>query len=269
VIGVENKNYTVKDIYARVEKMVGGNTNKIEDVITFGEKDSSVNKILVCWMSDIAAINYAAKTGADLIISHESPFFPYNVNSTGGIPEFMTWHSNRNRIKLLVQNNIKLIRMHGPLDIYCIYDEFAAVLGLGEPIVTHAPTIKVYEIAPIPYGDLIRRVKKAVGMSTLRASGGDPKRVVKRIGLPCGGFGLFVNVEYMQIVLDIGCEVLIAGETDSYGIRFAIDAGVDMIETGHEISENPGLRKFAAALGEHIPEIPVEFYENKPPFIFI
>ena len=270
---MENKKLTVGDVYRCIEKMTERKAfNENEDLITFGLAESQVNKILVCWMADAAAIRYAAQTGADLMICHEAPFYNFDTDYTSGspsVPAYFSRHTNYNRVKLLTQNEISIIRIHNPLDYYCIFDDFAAQLELGEPVAAVNPTLKVYEIAPVTYGDLIEHVKCVLGLPLLRASNGDLNRVVKRIGLPWGGLGLFVNVWYVQSVLNLGCDVLIAGETDNYGIRFAIDAGVDMIETGHEISENAGLSRFSRELAALLPETPVEFYENKSPFIFI
>ena len=43
----------------------------------------------------------------------------------------------------------------------------------------------------------------------------------------------------------------------------------DMVETGHEISENAGLRNFAERMNQEIREIDVYFYENKSPFLVV
>jgi putative NIF3 family GTP cyclohydrolase 1 type 2 len=245
--------------------------NPDEDGLLFGLAAAQVNKIQVCWMSDTHAIENAARIGANLIITHESPFFPYNVTHRGGVPDYLSWHTNHNRIKLLAAGDIAVVRMHGPLDSLCIFDAFADALGLGAPAVDEPGYVKIYDIPPIAYKDLIEHVKKALEMPALRASNGCADRVIKRVGLPWGGLGLFVNVGYMQKLLNYNCDVFIAGETDNYGIRFAADAGVDMIETGHEISENIGIRRFSEILGDKLSEISdiqVIFYENTSPFNF-
>jgi len=67
-------------------------------------------------------------------------------------------------------------------------------------------------------------------------------------------------------IVDHNCDLFIAGETDNYATRFAIDSGVDLIETGHEISENPGLKHFSKMLQNEFKNIEVVFYENKSPW---
>lgn len=237
-----------------------------EEGIRFGNVDQAVQKILLCWMANIEAIKYAIDINADLIIAHESVLYPYNIFEQSGPPDFLGWHINNRRIELLAKNNISVIRAHITLDKLCIFDDFASALELGNPVVSKPDFIKIYQIEPITYGDLIEHVKNVLGLECLRATPGDKNRVIRRIGLPWGGLGLFTNVKYMQNLLNEGCDVFIAGETDNYGFHFATDSGIDLIETSHEVSENPGLKNFYKKLCESFPSLKVEFYENRPPF---
>lgn len=100
-------------------------------------------------------------------------------------------------------------------------------------------------------------------MSGIRvANAGNQKHKVKRVGLPWGGLGLFVNVGYQQQLIELGCDVFIAGEADNYGFRFAVESGVAMIETSHEVSENPGLATFTELLAQAFPKVTFRFHEN-------
>ncbi len=74
------------------------------------------------------------------------------------------------------------------------------------------------------------------------------------------------NAAHQANLLRHAPDAFIAGETDSYAMHFAADSGVYLIETGHEISENIGIRKFRDKLGEELPGIRVTYFENKPPF---
>jgi len=164
----------------------------------------------------------------------------------------------------LEEHDLTLVRIHGSLDEICIYDDFVALLGLGHPVAERG-LAKVYEIQPSPLSALVERVKERTGMPSLRVS--CPKgmeQIVHRVGLPWGGLGLFVNVTYQQRLIEMGCDVLIAGESDNYGFRFSAELGIPMIETGHEISENPGLEHFARMLQSRFPELDVAFYECEP-----
>jgi putative NIF3 family GTP cyclohydrolase 1 type 2 len=47
------------------------------------------------------------------------------------------------------------------------------------------------------------------------------------------------------------------------GVRFAAECGIPMIETSHEVSENPGLRRLTGVLDEAFPDVQFAFYENE------
>ncbi len=240
-----------------------------EEGIRFGAPNAKVENILICWMADIAAINYAIQVKTDLIVTHESVLYPYDIFESEGAADFLSWETNHNRLKLLAENDITVVREHYSLDKLCIFDNFATILELGAPVISKGDFIKIYEPEEsMNYGELINSVKEKFNLKTVRVTKGNKARKIKRIGLPWGGLGLFVNVGYMNKLVEWGCDTFIAGETDNYGFHFAVDAGVDMIETGHEISENPGLCHFSKELSKAFPNLNVEFFENKPPFAY-
>jgi putative NIF3 family GTP cyclohydrolase 1 type 2 len=109
---------------------------------------------------------------------------------------------------------------------------------------------------------LIERVKSCVGLERLRVARPDgQQRPIRRIGLTWGGMGLFVNVAFQQELLEQGCDLFIAGEADSYAFRFATEAGVAVIETSHEASEQAGLRRFTEMLQAAFADVRFVFEE--------
>ena len=67
-------------------------------------------------------------------------------------------------------------------------------------------------------------------------------------------------------MIEMNWDAVIAGKTDDHGFRFSAECGVPMIETSHEVSENPGLRHFAEMLDDAFPDLQVSFYENSCPW---
>ncbi len=254
-----------RSIIAHIERLSGHPLNHDEGV-HHGDPERPVQRVLVTWMATADALRYAGEHGDDLVICHESAFYPYDVVILEDAPEdWQSWPTNRQRLDLLTQHDLVLMRAHGSVDDICIFDDFAAVLGLGEPTEYSEDLAKVYDIEPCTLSELVQRVKVATGMDAVRLSA--PRgldQVVRRVGLPWGGLGLFVNVRYQQRLIALGCDVMIAGESDNYGFRFGAELGIPMIETGHEISENPGLEHFARMLQEHFTELRVTFYTCEP-----
>ncbi len=255
---------TAADLIAFVEESVGHRLNSDEGVQRGSPKDE-VRSVLVCWMATRQALSRAGEVGSDLVIGHESLYYPYNVvNRKDGPAGWQDWATNRGRRELLDAHDLTFARMHGSVDELCIFDVFADQLGLGEPVEAEG-LAKVYEVEPCTVRELADRVRRRTGMEHMRVSApGGLDQVVRRIGLPWGGLGLFVNVGYQQKLLEMGCDALIAGEACSYGFRFPAECGVPMIETSHEGSENPGLLRFCEMLRERFPDLEIEFFEVPP-----
>jgi putative NIF3 family GTP cyclohydrolase 1 type 2 len=71
-----------------------------------------------------------------------------------------------------------------------------------------------------------------------------------------------VNAFYPMKLIELGAELLIAGETDNYGFRIALESGVDVIECSHEVSENAGIARLGELLRERLDGIKVVDYCN-------
>jgi putative NIF3 family GTP cyclohydrolase 1 type 2 len=260
-----NQLTTASDIVAYVEKQTGHALSKDEGV-HHGDGKSPVKGVTVSWMASPDAIEAAGRNGHQLLIAHESLYYPYDVVILENPPAgWQSWLVNRQRRELLDKYGLTCLRLHGAADELCIGDVFADLLGLGKPVVKQEQgTIRVYEVPECSLDELVRRVKSRLGMPHLRvADKGFGARRVKRIGLPWGGFGLFVNVIVQQKLAALGCDVFITGESDSYGFRFANECGIPMIETSHEDSENHGFRRFSELLAGAFPDVAFQFHDNK------
>lgn len=255
--------HTVADIAAFAETRSGCSLAADEGV-RHGVPDRDVHGLTLCWMATPAAIRAAGEAGHELIIAHETLYFsPFETSPADADPAASPQCPvNRQRRELLDHYGLSLLRLHGSADRICILDAFAARLGLGAPVCNDG-FIKTYDIPECSLADLIETVKRRLGIGAVRVTAGwDETRLVHRIGLPWGGMGLFVNIGYQRQLVQQGCDAFVAGESDSYGFQFAAEAGIPMIETSHEGSENPGLARFAVMLRDAFPEIAVQFHQN-------
>ncbi len=253
---------TVKEILDYVSHAIGKPLDDEEGVRHGPAADRGVTGATVCWMAAPEAIAAAAAAGHELLIGHESLYFPYNAHDPATPPAgWYDWQTNRQRRELLDRHGLTYARLHWSLDALTILEDFALRLELGAPVYDDR-LVRVYEIPPCTVGDLVARAKSAFAMPALRVSA--PRgldQVVHRVGLPWGGLGLFVNVGYQQNLIDQGCDVFIAGESDNYGFRFSAELGIAMIETSHEVSENPGLRRAVDILAAAFPDVDFRFHE--------
>lgn len=235
-----------------------------DEGIVFGSRLDEISSVQVSWAPTLPAIENAASEGASLMVVHEHLFTPCSEMPA----DYLSWEANSNRLKKLSEAGISVIRLHGTMDAICVFDCFAGALGLGKPAVNGPGYVKLYDIEPSCIENLIKRVKKALGMEKVRVvTPSSPPEKIKRIGLPWGGMGLSVNASYQAELLKHGPDAFITGETDTCAMHFAADSGVYLVETGHDLSENPGIRKFTEKLSDELPEIKINYFENKPPFM--
>jgi putative NIF3 family GTP cyclohydrolase 1 type 2 len=227
----------------------------------FGNPEAEVSGVLVCWMCTLEAMARAVDEKCNVIITHEQLHYPYTFREST-LEESLTWPVNYARVQALAKNDLTVYRAHGMLDRFCILDDFGKALNLPEPVVKEG-YYRIYDVQPTPVVQVVERAKQRLGLAHLRVTG-SVDNMVRRIGLPWGGLGLSVNIGFLNGLLAYGPDCLIAGETDEYAQRFCQDAGVVLIETGHAVSEEPGLEKFAKWLGERIEPTKVVFHRLSP-----
>lgn len=253
---------TVNDIVAYVESLADHPLNRDEGV-HHGEPDRRVHAMTLAWMATNHNLRVAGERGDDLFIGHESLYYPYDVVIMDHPPAgWQEWPINKQRRGLLERYDMTFLRLHGSIDEICVLDDFASLLKLGPPVHRQG-WVSVHEIEPCSFDRLVGRVKRLTGMPALRvAAPPDPKQPIRRIGLPWGGMGLFVNVTFQQELVEQKCDAFIAGESDCYAFRFATECGIGVIETSHERSEADGLRHFLAMLQKQFPDVRVTFEDT-------
>ena len=254
----------IQDIIDYAESFVEWPLNKDEGMRR-GDVSAEVKAVTLCWMATADVLRDAGERGDDFVICHESLYFPYNASVIPNPPaDWKDWPVNRGRRELLEKHDMNVLRLHGTLDQICIFDVFAELLELGPPVSENG-LAKVFEIEPCSFRDLLERVRRCMGLKDVRYA--CPEHMpaqIRRIGLPWGGLGLDSNVGYQQRLVAQQCDAFIAGEADAYGFRFAVESGIPMIETGHAISEEPGIEEFAGMLARRFPELRVTFATNGP-----
>jgi len=260
---------TVQDIITWVETTKGWELHH-EEGVHYGSAAAEVDKVTVCWKATPEALEEAGTRGDRLVIGHETLFDPYysdfDPERTKGWAE---WRVNKQRKALLDKYKLTFLRLHSSIDILCIGEDMGRWLKLGEPVRTEGKRGSVvWEIKPCTLRQLVTKVKRISGMSALRVSAPNGlSQKVRRVGLLVGGAALCPNGGAIQPGVEAGVDVFIAGETDNYGFRYAAECGIPLIETSHEVSENPGFRHFSEMLKERFPSLRVSFFENTCPYV--
>jgi hypothetical protein len=178
----------IADIIRFVEVNTGHQLNRDEGM-QYGDGDRLLHGVTVAWMATPDAIQAAGADGHELLIAHESVYFPYDVLNAKDAPDnWQDWTVNQQRLELLKLFNLSCLRLHGSVDEISIFDDFADLLRLGKPVYSDG-LVKVYEIPLCPLHSLIQQVKEQTGMDYVRVCWRyGPKGASHRITLGRSGF---------------------------------------------------------------------------------
>jgi putative NIF3 family GTP cyclohydrolase 1 type 2 len=236
-----------------------------EEGVLWGPADRSADAVLVCWMATVEAIREAAAEGCGIILSHEMlTFHDYFPAKAAREP----WAADRARLALLKAHGITVLRAHGTVDPSHVMPHFIRTAGLTAPLEL-GDVWSLHDEPPIALGALARKLADALGMDAVRVTG-EPGRVVRRVGVMVGGLGLDRHVDrWEKHLVGKGVEAIVAGETNDFAQRFALDAGIGLIETCHSATENPGLSALTDDLARAFPAARFLFHKCPIPWTMI
>lgn len=226
-------------------------------------EDVKITGLLVTWMANVAAIRAAASAGCNIILAHEGAFHRGCwCNMRGDFPLF---HANLDRERLLNENRIGVFQCHLPLDEFLITDAFAERLDLPPATFRRWQLQSVHDIPAVPLGKFARHVMERMRIDSVRVVG-DPDRLVRRVALAFGGLGLWSNLGVWEDMRDLSPELFIGGEIDEQAMHYIEESGFCAIETGHAISEEPGIQRLALDLQSVFPDENIIFHRCKTPW---
>ena len=238
-----------------------------EEGFLFGSGDGEVEGVLVSWMATVSAIRHAVENACNLIVCHEAlTFFDYfaRFGATGREP----WSADRPRLALLEENGISVLRAHSTVDPTHVVPEFVRAIGLP-PAIRKGDVWSYHELPRTTLRELVARVREGMHMRSLRVTG-DPEMRMTRVGTMVGGLGLDRHIDqWEKHLMPLRVEVIVAGETNDFAQRFAVDAGLALIETCHSSSEEPGLKKLSDDLLEAFPGLKVLFRREMVPWTLL
>lgn len=260
---------TPNDVITWVEGMAGSAIGP-EEGVHHGPDDINVAGVTVCWKASPGAIAEAGARGDNLVIGHESLYYPYYFDfDPDRTPGWQEWEINKRRMAALDKHGQTYLRLHSSIDWLCIATDMGKWLELDEQAADGTDPW-AYEVPKCSLGELVAKVKRISDMDAVRVSA--PKGLdqeVKRVGLLVGGAALCPNGTAFEPGVRSGVDVFVAGETDNYGFRYAAECGIALIETSHEVCENPGVKHFSHMLAERFPDLRVTFYENHRPYVVL
>ncbi len=233
-----------------------------EEGLRLGSADSRITGITTCWMATDKVIDFTIRKNHNLIVAHEDLLFPPDYSFGFSLKKQGVLDAKR--LPVLEKQKISVIRLHSTADRHFVLDGFGDALSLGTPVIKEG-FYRVYEIKPVTLEEFALNVKNKLKIPGVRVTG-KPSRKVRSIGGLWGGLGLSVNADFINEILKYNIDTAIAGETDEYAMRALVDMNAGLVEVGHEISEEPGLRNFTAALRKKTAPLPVYYCSNPLPW---
>ncbi len=231
-----------------------------DEGLLLGRPETEIRGILACWMGTVDALQEAAAEGCNFVVVHEQfYFYPFWDKLQ---PQHLAWRANRRRIEAAERGGLSVMRLHGTMDLIHNFEDFAELIGLKD-VKRGGGLYRVFPIEETTVGELVERLKRILRLDRVRMVG-DLNRRVRCVGLAMGGLCLDSNISYMQRCIELGADVLIGGEADEYGFTYAADADIPCIETGHFVSETPGILNFARRLEKDFPGLKVAICGESP-----
>ncbi|MDP1659339.1 MAG: Nif3-like dinuclear metal center hexameric protein [Methylotenera sp.] len=199
-----------------------------------------IRKIVTGVTASMALLEAAKQAGADLILVHHGYFWRNEDARIVGI--------KRNRLALLLNNDLNLMAYHLPLDAHPEFGnniQLARVLGITPTGFTGESSIIAYGALTQPTNlfDFAAKIEAALQRRPLVI--GDPQQIVRKVAWCTGA-----AQGYMDIAIEIGVDVFISGEISEQTTHQAMESGVSYISAGHHVTERYGVQ----ALGEHLAE---------------
>lgn len=219
------------------------------------EGTKQIRKIITAVTASRAAIEHAAEQGADTLLVHHGMFWKSEpVTLTG-------W--KRERIAILLKNNINLIGYHLPLDAHPEWGNNAQLAKMfnwqpekqfGEQNLLNIGTLPENQNT---LEKLLICLEKTLGRKPVYV--GELSGSLKKIAWCSGGAQGF-----FQDAIDAGADVYITGEISEPQFHLANETGVAFVSAGHHATERGGVQALGAAIQAHF-GVEVAFFDEANP----
>lgn len=241
---------TVQDIYEAIDGMAPFSTAESWDNsgLLLGRKEKRVQRVLFCLDFTRGALAAALQQQADLVLCHHPVIFQ-PISSVTGTAVYYP----------LLQQDVALIAAHTNLDQAQQGVNAALIAKAGLPLSPRqpeqAPVYLKFCDLPVPVSpeELARKVCGALSLSGVRIS--DSRRMVTRAAV-CGGAG----GGFWRETLEGGAQLLITGEAKHDQMIDGKNAGLSMLQLGHQESEQVVLPFWKDSISSLFPQLELEVY---------
>lgn len=244
---------TVKDVFDFIDSFApfASQCEWDNSGLLVGDPRSAVKKIGVVLDITPEAVEFAAKNGANLIVSHHPVIFKPKKAVMRGDPVYY-----------LIEKGISAVCAHTCLDLSPdgVNSALAGALGFENPrpldFEGEAAAILTVEIPETSGEALAKRVAERLNAVVRLADGG---KTIKTVAL-CGGSG----GDFIDAVAAAGLDAYITGELSRHDFLDGLAQNLTLIAAGHFETENPVVARLANALRRKFKTEVVEIPQASP-----
>ena len=218
------------------------------------EGRAQVQKVVAAVTASLAAIEYAADIGADMLLVHHGMFWKSEPLTITG------W--KKQRIATLLQHQINLVGYHLPLDAHPEWGnnvQLAKKLGweleyrTGEQNLLNVGRLGQAQSLPV----LGANLAAVLGRDPILV--GDMSKQINKLAWCTGGAQSF-----FQQAADLGVDAYVTGEISEAQYHLAQETGVAFISAGHHATERYGVQALAQAVQKQF-GVEIYFFDQQNP----
>ncbi|ASK27393.1 Nif3-like dinuclear metal center hexameric protein [Neisseria chenwenguii] len=218
------------------------------------EGKEEINKIVTSVTASKAAIDFAVKEGADMLLVHHGMFWKSEPLTITG------W--KKERIATLLQHQINMAGYHLPLDGHAQLGNNAQLAKLldweleylcGEQDLISVGRLKT----PLTLAQLGRKIAEVLQREPDVI--GRENKEIKRIAWCSGGAQGF-----FQTAIDAGVDAYVTGEISESQYHLANETATAFIGAGHHATERYGIQALGEAVSKHFGVTECYFDEPNP-----
>lgn len=201
-----------------------------------GDRSAPVGKVAVALDSSVATIEAASAAGCDMLVTHHPPFWDAPMRFTAAESAGLV---DGAAVYAAVRRGIALLAMHTNVDCApAAYNLLLLMLGLEYTGPLQPEVSRLGQLARPRDGGSIRLEVFASGceqaFGRVYSVWGEPEMPLSRLAVCSGGAS-----EVLPAVLKARPDCFVTGELPHHEHIYLADAGIALVELGHDLSELP------------------------------
>ncbi len=218
------------------------------------EGRAQVRKVVAAVTASLAAVEYAADVGAEMLLVHHGMFWKSEPLTITG------W--KKQRIATLLQHQINLVGYHLPLDAHPEWGnnaQLAKKLGweleyrTGEQNLLNVGRLAQTQSLPV----LGANLAAVLGREPVLI--GDISKQINKLAWCTGG-----AQNFLQQAAELGVDAYITGEISEAQYHLVQETGVAFISAGHHATERYGVQALAQAVQKQF-GVEIYFFDQQNP----